>query len=140
MQGPITVFDDGVYAGDAKIQDLPPGSERLISYAMDLNTEVAIESKPQADQLVSVSLAKGMLQITHKLQRSQTYTAKNSSRKAKQLLIEYPYDGRWKLVTPEKPAEKARDHVSFCPPGRARQTGEVDRRGGANAQPADRRQ
>ena len=33
MQGPITVFDDGAYAGDAQIQDLPPGTERLISYA-----------------------------------------------------------------------------------------------------------
>ena len=41
MQGPITVFDDGAYAGDAQIQDLPPGTERLISYAMDLDTEVA---------------------------------------------------------------------------------------------------
>ena len=25
MQGPITVFDGGVYAGDARIEDLPPG-------------------------------------------------------------------------------------------------------------------
>src|SRR5690606_2346619 len=35
MQGPITVFDGGVYAGDARIEDLPPGEERLISYALD---------------------------------------------------------------------------------------------------------
>ncbi len=48
MQGPITVFDGGAYAGDAKIEDLPPGSERLISYAMDLDTEVAPESKAEA--------------------------------------------------------------------------------------------
>ena len=47
MQGPITVFDDGAYAGDAQIQDLPPGSERLISYAMDLDTEVAPTVKQQ---------------------------------------------------------------------------------------------
>ena len=45
MQGPITVFDGGVYAGDAKIEDLPPGSERLISYALDLDTEVAPEAR-----------------------------------------------------------------------------------------------
>ena len=29
MQGPITVFDGGAYAGDAKIEDLQPGTERL---------------------------------------------------------------------------------------------------------------
>src|SRR5262249_7257016 len=39
LQGPITVFDGGVYAGDARIEDLPPGQERLISYALDLKTE-----------------------------------------------------------------------------------------------------
>ena len=48
MQGPITVFDGGAYAGDAKIEDLPPGTQRLISYAMDLDTEVAPQSKGPA--------------------------------------------------------------------------------------------
>jgi hypothetical protein len=38
MQGPITVFDGGAYAGDAKIEDLQPGTERLISYALDLDS------------------------------------------------------------------------------------------------------
>ena len=41
MQGPITVFDGGVYAGDARIEDLQPGTERLVSYALDLDVEVA---------------------------------------------------------------------------------------------------
>ena len=54
MQGPVTVFDDGVYAGDARIPDLPAGGERLLSYAMDL--DVALESlemhDPEADVLL----------------------------------------------------------------------------------------
>jgi len=40
MQGPITVFDGGTYAGDARIEDLQPKEERLISYALDLKIEV----------------------------------------------------------------------------------------------------
>ena len=40
MQGPVTVFDGGAYAGDARIEDLQPGTERLVSYALDLDTEV----------------------------------------------------------------------------------------------------
>ena len=40
MQGPITVFDAGTYAGDAQITDLAPGAEQLVTYAMDLDTEV----------------------------------------------------------------------------------------------------
>ena len=65
MQGPITVFDDGAYAGDAQIQDLPPGTERLISYAMDLDTEVAPTSTRRAGAACERARSlKGTLQIT----------------------------------------------------------------------------
>src|SRR5260370_182427 len=33
-QGPVTVFDDSTYAGDATIADLQPNDKRLISYAI----------------------------------------------------------------------------------------------------------
>src|SRR5205823_11407225 len=36
MQGPITVFEGSSYAGDARILDITPKDERLISYAIDL--------------------------------------------------------------------------------------------------------
>src|SRR5215211_2866676 len=35
LQGPVTVLDAGSYAGDAKIDDVPPGQERLLSYGVD---------------------------------------------------------------------------------------------------------
>ncbi len=37
LQGPLTVMDGG-YAGDARIDDLPPGQDRLLSYGVDLET------------------------------------------------------------------------------------------------------
>ena len=48
MQGPITVFDGQAYAGDARMKDLAPGQERLVTYALDLKTEV--EPKAEAGQ------------------------------------------------------------------------------------------
>jgi hypothetical protein len=114
MQGPITVFDGGSYAGDAKIDDLAPGSQRLVSYAMDLETEVAPESKGRPEQLTSVRLVKGTMLIEMKHARSQEYTVKNSGRRVKKVLIEYPIDPTWKLVAPKEPAEKARDLYRFA--------------------------
>jgi hypothetical protein len=114
MQGPITVFDGGTYAGDAQIQDLPPGSERLISYAIDLDTEVAPKSDSQPQQLVSVRLVKGTLYTSNKLARTKTFVVKNSSAKAKKLLIEYPLETPWKLLAPQEPAEKTRDMYRFA--------------------------
>jgi hypothetical protein len=113
MQGPVTVFDDGAYAGDARIEDLQPGTERLISYALDLDTEVAPESKGRPEQLVSVKIAKGTLHTQRKFMRETTYTVKNSGDSAKSVLIEYPLDANWKLVTPKEPSEKTRDLYRF---------------------------
>lgn len=113
MQGPITVYDDGAYAGDAQIEDLPPGTERLISYAMDLDTEVASTSKGIPSTLLSMKLARGVLQISNRLEREQSYVVKNSGAKTKQILIEYPLDTQWKLLEPTKPAEKTRDRYRF---------------------------
>ncbi len=114
MQGPITVFDGGAYAGDAKIEDLAPHTERLISYALDLKTEVAPESKGHPEHLVSVKLIKGTMQVTRKLTREQNYTVKNSDAKAKTVLIEQPLEANWKLVSPKEPAEKTRDRYRFA--------------------------
>lgn len=113
MQGPITVFDEGAYAGDAKIEDIPPGSQRLLSYAMDLDTEVAPQSKSHPDELLSVKIIKGTLHASRKYVRSTEYTVKNSGRKAKKILIESPLDPNWKLTKPAEPAEKTRDQYRF---------------------------
>ena len=113
MQGPVTVFDGGAYSGDAKIDDLAPHAERLISYALDLKTEVAPEAKSQPEQLLSVKLTKGVMQIQRKLARTHKYTVKNSDTKAKTVLIELPFEPNWKLTAPEKPAEKTRDKYRF---------------------------
>ena len=114
MQGPITVFADGAYAGDAQIQDLPPGTERLISYAMDLDTEVAPLAKDSPDRLVSVKISKGLLLTSHKFERARSYTVKNSGQEAKNVLVEYPLDPAWTLVAPKEPSEKTRNMYRFA--------------------------
>ena len=40
MQGPVSVYESGTYAGDGRIMDLQPDEERLLSYAIDQGVEV----------------------------------------------------------------------------------------------------
>ncbi|MFO0899046.1 MAG: hypothetical protein U0836_16600 [Pirellulales bacterium] len=114
MQGPITVFDGGAYAGDAKIEDLQPGTERLVSYALDLDVEVAPESKTEPENLRTASIYKGTLRTQHDQTRQQKYVVKNSAKTPRELLIEYPYDANWTLVAPKDPKEKTRDQYRFA--------------------------
>ena len=114
MQGPVTVYDGGVYAGDARVEDLVPGSERLVSYAVDLDVEVAPRTEPRPEEIVSVKLAKGTLVVTRKLARRKIFEIKNSGADAVKLLVEHPREEPWKLVAPEKPAETTRDRYRFA--------------------------
>jgi len=114
MQGPITVFDAGAYAGDARIEDLPAGSSRLLTYAVDLDVEVAPRFEPKPEELVSVKLVKGTLVASRKQARRKVFEVKNSGAEAVKLLVEHPLEGGWKLLEPAQPAEKTRDRYRFA--------------------------
>jgi len=113
-QGPMTVFDGGVYAGDARLEDLPPGQERLLSYAMDLKTEVEPVSEPEQRELVTVSLRKGTLLTTHKAIAEKTYNIRNRDQKPHLVLIEHPFRADWQLAAPSTATERTRDVYRFA--------------------------
>ena len=113
MQGPVTLFDSGTYAGDARIEDLPPGQDRLISYALDLKTEVEPTFQGGTQELATVSLKKGTMLVSRRLVEDRTYLIKNRDQKAKTVLIEQPYRADWKLVEPKEPTERTRDMYRF---------------------------
>jgi hypothetical protein len=113
MQGPITVFEGSSYAGDSRVLDLQPKEERLISYAIDLGTEVELVFKRTPDRITKVKLHKGLLYQTTKLHEEKTYNVKNRSEKDRTVLIEHPFRPEFALVSKEKPAERARDVYRF---------------------------
>jgi hypothetical protein len=113
MQGPITVYDNGCYAGDARIMDLQPNEERLLAFAVDLGTEMKVENKPQSSELIALKIVKGVLELTSRARDTNTYLIRNRSSHDRQLLTEHPIRTDWKLVAPAKPSEQSRDVYRF---------------------------
>jgi hypothetical protein len=113
MQGPVTVFEGSTYAGDARIADLQPNGERLLSYAVDLGTEVKPEVTADSGRLTHVKAVKGTLYTTTKLREKKTYAVKNRNPQDRLVLIEHPVRGEFRLVDTAKPAETARDVYRF---------------------------
>ena len=113
MQGPITVYDGGAYAGDARVEDMAPGSERLLSYAVDLDVEIAPRAVVKPEEIVSMRVEKGTLIASRKLAREKKFDVKNSGDKAVKVLVEYPLESGWKLVKPAKADEVTRDRQRF---------------------------
>lgn len=111
--GPITVFDQGTYAGDSRILLIPPGGERLISYSVDLDTEVKVERKTKGDTMVSVKIIHGNLFSKSIRRRELTYIIKNRGARERTILLEQPVDPGWQLATPAKAEERTRSHYRF---------------------------
>ncbi|HEY2909758.1 MAG TPA: DUF4139 domain-containing protein, partial [Gemmataceae bacterium] len=72
-QGPITVFEGHVYAGDTRIHDVQPNEERLISYAIDLGTEVDAQIGDGTTKITSVKAVKGIVTTVAKIREVKKY-------------------------------------------------------------------
>src|SRR5437588_2097477 len=112
MQGPITIFEGSNYAGDAQVLDLQPNEERLISYAIDLGTEVSPAPAQSNGRLTHVKAVKGIIHTSSRISESRLYTIKNRSEQERTVLVEHPVRHDFKL-TGAKPQETAADVYRF---------------------------
>ncbi len=114
MQGPITVFEGSNYAGDARILDLQPKEERLISYAVDLGTEVNPVPSSDNGRYTMIKAVKGVIETTTKIRETKTYTIKNRNDAERLVMIEHSVRNEFKLVEDKvKPTEVASDVYRF---------------------------
>jgi len=97
LQGPVTVLDNGSYAGDARVDNVGPGQHRLLSYGIDL--DVAVNTKrSETNAVTTATVRKGLLILTRRLTSSVEYSADNKSDKEKTLVVEHRVRPGWKLV------------------------------------------
>lgn len=113
MQGPITVFDNNNYAGDARVLDLQPNEERLISYAIDLGTEALAEPEEGSGKVTAVKIQKGVIHTTTRVRQGRSYSFKNRSEQDRTVILEHPFRPEFKLTSADKPVETARDVYRF---------------------------
>jgi len=114
-QGPITVFEGSVYAGDTRVLDVQPNEERLVSYAIDLGTEVDPQNTPGSQKITSVKAVRGIVTTHTKLTEEKKYRIINRSQTDRTLLIEHANrtNQQFKLVDTEKPMEDTPDLYRF---------------------------
>ena len=144
MQGPITVFEGSNYAGDARILDVEPNEERLLSYAVDLGTEVNPVPSSDNGRLTTVKVNKGILYSQTKLRETKTYTIVNRNDAERLVLLEHPVRNDFHLTDDTaKPAETASDVYRFevkVPAGKTAVAGRDRGAGHQRAGPADQQQ
>lgn len=111
-QGPITVLQGGTYAGDSRIEDLPAGQKRLLSFGVDLQTLVDVKSESTSD-LVGGKIVKGVLQLSRRQWKKKTYTIENKGDHDRTVILEHPLQENWKLVDTAEPMETTNARYRF---------------------------
>ncbi len=122
MQGPLAVFDGGAFAGDARLPDLKPDEERLLSYALDLGLEVKPSAPAQSDELLNVLIRRGELREAYRRTSVQEYVVRNRSKEDRLLVVSHPVRPEWKVIGKDQPAARSRDLYRFewkVPAGKA---------------------
>jgi len=114
-QGPITVFEGSTYAGDTRVLDVQPGEERLVSYAIDLGTEVDPQNGPGSSRITSVKAVKGIVTTVTKVREEKKYRIANRSQTDRTLVIEHANrtNQQFKLVETAAPVEDTKDVYRF---------------------------
>lgn len=110
--GPLSVYDGGVYAGEALVNTFKPADKRLLSYASDLGTRVVEDNNEGEAVLRVLKAVKGTVTATLISEATKTYKIANVDRKPKTLMIEHALRPGYKLVG-VKPAEETKTHARF---------------------------
>jgi len=110
--GPITVYDEGAYGGEALVETVKAGDKRLISYAVDLGTRVTEAFGGKAAVVREIHVSRGILTSKLAAEETRTYTALNVDQKPKTLIIEHPVRFGYTLLN-QKPTEKTANAYRF---------------------------
>lgn len=112
--GALTVFERNAYAGESLMERLKPAEERLVSFALDLETLVQVKQDENREPAKLVKAANGSFQIHYFKTDRKVYTLQNQTERARIIYIEHPTRENWRLSDDTaRPAETTQNYYRF---------------------------
>lgn len=96
--GPITVFDNGKYAGDALVEFLPENEKRLIAYGDDIEI-TGRRTDTDLQNIQTIKVVNGIVISSYKHIQSTKYDIKNSDKNDRTIVIEHTKRNGFELKT-----------------------------------------
>jgi hypothetical protein len=95
--GSLTVIDGNAYAGEALMERLKPKEQRIISFALDLGTNIRVRQSGEREPAKLIRVVNGVFQVHYFRGEQRTYQITNQTERPKTLYIEYPVRDGWEL-------------------------------------------
>ncbi|MEM7754822.1 MAG: hypothetical protein AAF297_04200 [Planctomycetota bacterium] len=125
MPGPVTVFDDGAFAGDAQIGSLAADETRLLAHAVDLDVSVVSETENTAG-VSAASIRSRAVRITRSATMTTTHAFTNRAEADRTIIVEFAKRPGWTLRTPGNGVEETESGHRFEVTAAAGETTEAE--------------
>src|SRR5262249_29771228 len=112
-QGPVTVYQDGDYAGDARLPDLSPDEQRPLGYAVDQAMEVKIVEDWTVGPKVTFDPREDKLTVNFDKQHTRKDQSRKRAREDRRVLLDHPIRNGWRLHEDNKPLETTHSRYRF---------------------------
>jgi hypothetical protein len=110
--GPVTMIDSNAFAGEGLIESIQPGESRLLSYAVDLGTEISTTSGNERQRVERVLIDRGMIRMFAKTVDKKTYKIRNNNETSRSIVLEHPVRNGWKVIS-SAPVETSSNFYRF---------------------------
>ncbi|AIN93299.1 DUF4139 domain-containing protein [Treponema putidum] len=110
--GPITVFENGEYVGDAILEFLPEKEKRFIAFGDDMDVRGS-RTENFDKQIQTIKIVKGVLHRQYKSSKNSLYTIKNAASKERSIVVEHPISSGYKLADEKALLEKTSNKYRF---------------------------
>jgi hypothetical protein len=118
-RGPVTVIEEGDYAGEALLPFTRPGGEMIVAYAIELG--ISVIEEPKVERVTSgLQVRDSALLIQEWETQSVVYRILSTLRTSVDLTIEQPVPAHYTLYETLAPAEQAQGVARWsvaCAPG-----------------------
>ncbi len=111
--GPLTVLEGETYVGEAMLETMKPGEERLVPYSVELGCTVSVDHESSQQEVHLVRILRGTLHL-HRFRIAETiYVIRSKLERPLDLFLEHRFRDGYKLVETDKPVEKTESFYRF---------------------------
>ncbi|MFW6291369.1 MAG: hypothetical protein ACOC7V_03500 [Spirochaetota bacterium] len=111
--GPATIFDGSTYAGDARLPELVDGEDRLVSYAVDLETTALVRSDAEPQEITRVTVGDGVLRVALRDRRETAYVFERIGSDDVELVLIHPRASGWEIAGDRQPVSETASAYRF---------------------------
>ncbi|HIE02204.1 MAG TPA: hypothetical protein EYP59_18285 [Thiotrichaceae bacterium] len=111
--GPLTVFEDEAYLGEAMLDTLKPDEEQFVSFSVELGCVVSLDHRSHHEAVHQVSIRHGRMALSHFEMAYKTYVINNKTERDLDFVLEHRFNQGWELVETPAPVESTEHFYRF---------------------------